>query len=80
MSVLISDPSAKQKRSDFQPEGQTLFVKGLMRDDTQESIEAIFSSIGSVRSVSLGKDKNTGEFKCFAFVVLDSMVCQSSPL
>lgn len=74
LSVLISDPAAKQKRSDAQPEGQTLFVNGLLKDDTKESVEAIFSSVGPVKSVNLGKDKNTGEFKCFAFVVMETAV------
>ncbi len=45
-----------------------LIVRNLARATTQESINALFTEIGSVQSCSLVMDKSTGKSKGFAFV------------
>lgn len=45
-----------------------LIVRNLARTTTQESLNALFTEIGSVQSCSLVMDKATGKSKGFAFV------------
>ena len=45
-----------------------LIVRNLARTTTQESLNALFTDIGSVQSCSVVMDKATGKSKGFAFV------------
>ncbi|WP_041246428.1 RNA recognition motif domain-containing protein [Brumicola nitratireducens] len=45
-----------------------LIVRNLARTTTQESLNALFTEIGSVQSCSVVMDKATGKSKGFAFV------------
>ena len=49
----------------------TLFVRGLPRSSTEESVEAIFAEYGKVREVKLVKDIFSGECKGFATVSME---------
>lgn len=45
-----------------------LIVRNLARTTTQESLNVLFTEIGSVQSCSIVMDKATGKSKGFAFV------------
>ena len=49
----------------------TLFVRGLPRSSTEESVEALFAEFGKVRAVKLVKDIFSGECKGFATVSME---------
>ena len=49
----------------------TLFVRGLPRSSTEDSVTALFSEHGKVRSVKLVKDIFSGECKGFATVDME---------
>ena len=49
----------------------TLFVRGLPRSSTENSVEALFAEYGKVRSVKLVKDIFSGECKGFATVSME---------
>ncbi|EJT49300.1 hypothetical protein A1Q1_01600 [Trichosporon asahii var. asahii CBS 2479] len=66
MSVKISDPAARQKRSD---EANTkLFVGGLNPKTKEGHVRELFNKYGQIRSVKLGWDREKRECKGFAFV------------
>ena len=49
-----------------------LFVGNLSYATTEETLRALFSQAGSVTSVELIKDRDTGNSKGFAFITMDS--------
>ena len=49
----------------------TLFVRGLPRSSTEESVTSLFSTYGAVRSIKLVKDIFSGECKGFATVEME---------
>ena len=49
-----------------------LFVGNLAYTTTEETLRALFSQAGSVTSVELIKDRDTGNSKGFAFITMDS--------
>ena len=49
----------------------SLFVRGLPRSSTEQSVEALFAEYGKVRSVVLVKDIFSGECKGFATVSME---------
>ncbi|RXK40070.1 hypothetical protein M231_02710 [Tremella mesenterica] len=66
LTVLISDPSAKARRSDTSK--TTLFVGGLTAKSTAPDVEKLFSQRGAVQHVNLGWDQAKQICKGFAFV------------
>jgi RNA recognition motif-containing protein len=49
-----------------------LYVGNLSYDTTEEDLRALFSQAGTVSSVDLIKDRDSGRSKGFAFVVMGS--------
>jgi RNA recognition motif-containing protein len=49
-----------------------LYVGNLAYSTTEEELRALFAQLGSVRSVSVIKDRDTGRSKGFAFVEMDT--------
>ena len=49
----------------------TLFVRGLPRSSSDESVTAMFSEFGTVRSVKLVTDVFSGECKGFATIEME---------
>lgn len=47
---------------------KSLYVGGLPYSTTEDAVRTLFSEVGSVSSVRLIKDRDTGESKGFAFV------------
>ncbi|WOO76790.1 putative RNA-binding protein [Vanrija pseudolonga] len=68
MTVLISDPSAKTKRSDASK--STLFVGGLNAKTTEHDVRGLFSKYGTLLGIKLGWDPVKRICKGFAFVDL----------
>lgn len=66
MQVLVSDPSAKKKRSDAS--NSTLFVGGLNAKTTEADVKRLFSEYGSIANIKLGWDNAKRICKGFAFV------------
>jgi len=48
-----------------------LFVGNLPPNTTEESLKALFSTVGTVRSIELVKDLFSGHCKGFAFVEME---------
>ena len=48
-----------------------LFVGSLAPNTTEQSLEALFSEFGKVRSIDLAKDLFSGKCKGFAFVEME---------
>ena len=49
-----------------------LYVGNLSYDTTEESLRTMFASTGTVVTVDVIKDRNTGQMKGFAFVTMGS--------
>jgi RNA recognition motif-containing protein len=49
-----------------------LYVGNMSLDTTEENLRELFSQAGTVNSVALIKDRDTGQSKGFAFVEMDS--------
>jgi len=49
-----------------------LYIGNLAYSTTEDDLRALFAQAGSVRSVSVIKDRDTGRSKGFAFVEMDS--------
>jgi RNA recognition motif-containing protein len=49
-----------------------LYVGNMSLDTTEENLRELFSQAGTVNSVALIKDRNTGQSRGFAFVEMDS--------
>ncbi|UCG17825.1 MAG: RNA-binding protein [Phycisphaerales bacterium] len=49
-----------------------MYVGNLSFDTTEEGLEAAFAAYGTVRSVSIIQDRQTGRSRGFAFVEMDS--------
>ncbi len=52
--------------------GNRLYVGNLSFNTTQASIEAAFAAAGDVREVAMPTDRETGQFRGFAFVTMGS--------
>jgi RNA recognition motif-containing protein len=75
MTVLISDPAAKTKRSDADDSAnRTLFVGGLTGRTTEGDVQALLADHGAVQHVKLGWDPIKRECRGFAFVEMASEV------
>lgn len=48
-----------------------LFIGSLPQDATQDSVKALFSEFGTVRSIELARDIFTGKCKGFGFVEME---------
>ncbi|KAL1413103.1 Splicing factor [Vanrija albida] len=70
MTVAISDPSAKTKRSDASR--STLFVGGLNAKTTEHDVRGLFSKYGTLLGIKLGWDPVKRICKGFAFVDLSN--------
>ncbi|KAK4688382.1 squamous cell carcinoma antigen recognized by T-cells 3, partial [Tremellales sp. Uapishka_1] len=70
LTVLISDPSAKIKRSDAA--NSTLFVGGLTAQTTEADVRQLFEVYGNVRNVKLGWNREKNVSRGFAFVDMSS--------
>jgi nucleolin len=56
-----------------QPAGcDTLFAGGLSQTIDEETLKSFFADCGEITTCRWGEDKQTGEFKGFAFLVFDS--------
>jgi RNA recognition motif-containing protein len=56
-----------------------LFVGNLSFNTTQETVEALFSSMGEVREVALPTDRESGRPRGFAFVTMaDAQAAQNA--
>lgn len=75
MKVLISDPSAKTKRSDASD--TTLFVGGLNAKSRENDIRKILHTYGTITNVKLGWDKAKSICKGFAFVDMSTAVSRT---
>jgi RNA recognition motif-containing protein len=49
----------------------TLFIRGLPRSSTEESVTSLFEEYGVVRSIKLAKDIFSGECKGFATIDME---------
>jgi cold-inducible RNA-binding protein len=59
--------------------GNRLFVGNLSFNTTQETVEALFSSMGEVREVALPTDRESGRPRGFAFVTMaDAQAAQNA--
>ncbi|OWZ67231.1 hypothetical protein AYX14_00331 [Cryptococcus neoformans] len=70
LTVLISDPSAKTKRSDAA--NSTLFVGGLNNKSTEVDIKGLFNEFGTISHIKLGWDPLKRICKGFAFVEMST--------
>ncbi|EAL22747.1 hypothetical protein CNBB1950 [Cryptococcus deneoformans B-3501A] len=70
LTVLISDPSAKTKRSDAA--NSTLFVGGLNSKSTEVDIKGLFNEFGTISHIKLGWDPLKRICKGFAFVEMST--------
>jgi cold-inducible RNA-binding protein len=52
--------------------GNRLYVGNLSFNTSQASIEAAFAAAGDVREVAMPTDRETGQFRGFAFVTMGS--------
>ena len=52
--------------------GNRLYVGNLSFSTTQATIEAAFAAAGEVREVAMPTDRETGQFRGFAFVTMGS--------
>jgi RNA recognition motif-containing protein len=50
----------------------SIYVGNLSYEVTQEDLTEVFSEYGTVRRVHLPKDRETGQFRGFAFVEMDT--------
>nr|XP_031864419.1 uncharacterized protein CI109_000333 [Kwoniella shandongensis]KAA5531491.1 hypothetical protein CI109_000333 [Kwoniella shandongensis] len=66
LTVLISDPSVKAKRSDAT--NSTLFIGGLNAKTTEADVRSLFHEHGSIRSLKLGWNAAKRECRGFAFL------------
>ncbi|TYJ56665.1 hypothetical protein B9479_002595 [Cryptococcus floricola] len=70
LTVLISDPSAKTKRSDAA--NSTMFVGGLNSKSTENDVRGLFREYGTIGHVKLGWDPVKKICKGFAFVEMST--------
>ncbi|WVO20839.1 uncharacterized protein IAS62_002139 [Cryptococcus decagattii] len=70
LTVLISDPSAKTKRSDAA--NSTLFVGGLNNKSTEVDVKGLFNEFGTISHIKLGWDPLKKICKGFAFVEMST--------
>jgi RNA recognition motif-containing protein len=49
-----------------------LYIGNLAYSTTEQSLQQLFSQIGTVTSVSLAKDRDSGQSKGFAFVTMET--------
>ncbi|WVQ71771.1 hypothetical protein IAR50_001312 [Cryptococcus sp. DSM 104548] len=70
LTVLISDPSAKTKRSDAA--NSTMFVGGLNSKTTETEVRGLFKQYGNIGNVKLGWDPVKKICKGFAFVEMST--------
>ncbi len=52
--------------------GTRLYVGNLSFNTTQATLEAAFAAVGEVREVAMPTDRETGQFRGFAFVTMGS--------
>ena len=52
--------------------GNRLYVGNLSFSTTQASLEQVFAAAGTVREVAMPTDRETGQFRGFAFVTMGS--------
>jgi RNA recognition motif-containing protein len=50
--------------------GNRLYVGNLSFNTTQAALEAAFAAVGEVREVAMPTDRETGQFRGFAFVTM----------
>lgn len=74
LSVAISDPTAKVKRTDTDGQKRTLFVGGLKSDVTEGELEELFRPFGQTVHIKLGFDPVKKVGRGFAFVEMASEV------
>ena len=73
LTVLISDPTVKSKRTDAsESANRTLFVGGLTAQTTEEDVTSLLRDHGEVLHVKLGWDPVKRICKGFAFVEMAS--------
>jgi RNA recognition motif-containing protein len=58
----------------------SIYVGNLSYQVTQEDVEQVFAEYGTVRSVSLPVDRETGRMRGFAFVELESETEETSAI
>ena len=74
LTVLVSDPSAKARRTDTSSANATIFVGGLTSKATDHEVEDLLRAYGTVKGVKLGWDPIKSVCKGFAFVEMGSEV------
>lgn len=77
LTVLISDPAVKAKRSDdnkTEVSKRTLFVGGLTQATTQADVEELVKPHGKVKNVNLGWNAIKSVCKGHAFVEMATEV------
>jgi len=68
-SVILD---ASRSRESSGSMGNRLYVGNLSFSTTQAAIESAFASAGEVREVAMPTDRETGQFRGFAFVTMGS--------
>lgn len=58
----------------------TIFVGNLSYEVEEEDLREVFGEYGSVKKVSLPKDRETGKMRGFAFVDLDSEAAEQNAI
>ncbi|ORX37192.1 hypothetical protein BD324DRAFT_681110 [Kockovaella imperatae] len=72
LTVLISDPSAKTKRTDASLVNATVFIGGLTAKTTERDVGEMVKSFGTAKGIKLGWDPIKSICKGFAFVEMQS--------
>ncbi|OBZ68772.1 hypothetical protein A0H81_11060 [Grifola frondosa] len=67
LSVLISNPERKKERTDSDANEREIYVAGLSKFATQQDLEKLFKTYGTVKEVRMALDKD-GHSRGFAFV------------
>jgi len=60
--------------------GNRLYVGNLSFNTTQAALESAFGAIGEVREVAMPTDRETGQFRGFAFVTMGSAQAASAAI
>ncbi|KAM0683584.1 Transformer-2 protein alpha [Mitosporidium daphniae] len=74
------DNSREAQRRKLAPPNSVIGVFGLSEDTTESDLKELFSPFGEIKKINLIFDRETGRFKCFAFVYFESVGSASRAL
>lgn len=65
--------AGKRKRDDEIPESQSIFVKGLPYDSSDESIRALFADCGTISELNVPTFEDSGRCRGFAHITFETI-------